>query len=97
VPGFPGMLLLKHAPKVGCSQYSVCKHCKTTLNPSYAASMKPPKYAISNSFAIGSFPDKIPYSCPDKLGEFPRIDMMNDVYEVMKALIAPVCPFGYVF
>ena len=58
---------------------------------------KPPKYVIANGFAIRSFPDKIPYSSPDKVGEFHSIDMMNDINEVMKALVAPVNPLGYVF
>jgi hypothetical protein len=97
VPGFPGMLLSKRARKVGCGLYSVCTHCKTGLKACSVASKHPPKFAIANGFAIGSFPSKIPYSSPDKGCTLRNIDVMHDVNDVMKALIAPVRPFGYVF
>jgi hypothetical protein len=97
VPGFPGMLLSKRARKVGTGRYSVCQHCKSVLKPSSVQSKKPPKFAIANGFAIGSFPNKIPYSSPDKREGHRDIYFEKDVNEVMKALVAPVCPFGYVF
>jgi hypothetical protein len=51
------------------------------------ASKHPPKFAIANGFAIGSFPSKIPYSSPDKGRTLRNIDVMHDVNDVMKALI----------
>ena len=40
---------------------------------------------------------KIPYSSPLQEGASRMIGAMKDGNEVMKALIAPVRPFGYVF
>ena len=46
---------------------------------------------------IGSFPNQTSYCSPDKQGESRNIDVTKDVNEVMKALVAPVRPFGYIF
>lgn len=67
------------------------------MNPSSAASKKPLNVAITNGFMIGSFPHQIQYSSSDKDGESKSIDVMKDVNEVMKVLVAPLRPFGYIF
>jgi hypothetical protein len=38
VPGFPGMLLLKHSQYVSQGCYVVCQHCKAAMWPAHAAS-----------------------------------------------------------
>jgi hypothetical protein len=55
VPGFPGMLLSKQSRHVGQGSYAVFQHCKAAMQPSHAASKKPPKFAIANGFVIGIF------------------------------------------
>jgi hypothetical protein len=67
------------------------------MRPSHAASKKPPKFAIANGFVIGSFPNQISHCSPDRQDESRSLDITKDVNEVMKALVAPVRPFGYVF
>ena len=62
-----------------------------------ACSKKPPKFAIANGFAIGTFPTKIPHASPARSGATRQINISKDVNDVMKALVAPVRPFGYVF
>ena len=57
---------------------------------SQANSKKPPKFAIANGFAIGTFPSRIPYASPSCVGETRMIDIRRDVNDVMKDLVAPV-------
>jgi len=83
--------------KGGQGYYAVCQHCKPAIGLSLVTSKKPPKFAIANGFAIGSFPDQISYPSPNKEGESRSIDVLNDTNEVMKALVAPVRSFGYIF
>ena len=50
-----------------------------------------------NGFTIASFPTQILYSSPLQEGESRSSDMTKDINDTMKALVAPVRPFGYVF
>ncbi len=65
-------------------------HMQGWIKPSKANSKKPPKFAIANGFAIGSFPSQVPYSSPLCAGESRAVDITRDMNNVMKALIAPV-------
>jgi hypothetical protein len=38
------------------------------MKVSQANSKKPPKFAIANGFAIGTFPPRIPYASPSLAG-----------------------------
>jgi hypothetical protein len=67
------------------------------MRPSHASSKKPPKFAIAKGFVIGSFPNQTSHCSPDKQCEPRTIDLMKDVNELLKALVAPVRPFGYIF
>jgi hypothetical protein len=60
------------------------------MKPSQACSKKPPKFAIANGFAIGMFPMKIPHASPERSGTIRQINILKDVDDVMKALVAPV-------
>ena len=97
VPGFPGMLLSPQSQKVGSGRYAVCTHCKVGMKVSQDNSKKPPKFAIANGFAIVTFPSRIPYASSSHAGETRPIDVRRNMNDVMKALVAPVQPFGYVF
>ena len=97
VSGFPGMLLSPRSRKISAGTYPVCSHCKAGMKPSQTCSKKPPKFAIANGFAIGTFPTKIPHASPACSGATRQINILKDVNDVMKAFVAPVRPFGYVF
>ena len=84
------MLLSPRSRKVGSGRFAVCTHCKVGMKVSQANSKKPPKFAIANGFAIGTFPPCIPYASPSCAGKTRLIDVRKDVNNVMKALIAPV-------
>lgn len=84
------MLLSPRSRKVDTGQYAVCIHCKVAMKPSQASSKNPPKFAITNGFAIGSFPARILFTSPSQEGEFRTVDVQKDVNKVMKALVAPV-------
>ena len=60
------------------------------MKVSQASSKKPPKFAIANGFAIGTFHARIPYASPSRVGDTRPIDVRRDVNEVMKALVVPV-------
>ena len=87
VTGFPGMLLSPRSWKVGSGRYAVCTHCKSGMKVSQANSKKPPKFAIANGFAIGTFPSRIPYASPSCADETRSIDVRRDVNDVMKTLV----------
>lgn len=57
---------------------------------------KPPKFSITNGFAIGHIPDTL-YFC-DRLGNRKTrcIKVEHDLDDVISAAISPVRPFGYV-
>ena len=56
----------------------------------------PPKFAIANSFVIGSFPHKNEFV--DKVGKKKsRTIKDNELTDLLKAMLAPVRPYGCVF
>ena len=56
----------------------------------------PQKFAIANGFVVGSFPEVFSYT--DKHGNAVRtkIDIEQDVNDVLRALLAPIRPYGFV-
>ena len=90
VPSFPEMMLSPRSQKVGSGRFAVCTHCKSGMKVSQANSKKPPKFAIANGFAIGTFPSRIPYASPSRVSEIRMVDIRRDVNDVMKDLVAPV-------
>jgi hypothetical protein len=97
VRGLPGLLLSPRARK-NKSGYSTCSDCYHHLRYKRPNSNKPPKFAISNGFAVGAFPDKIRIASGPNKGMMRNIDVENEdqVSEVMRALVSPVRPYGYV-
>lgn len=95
VPGFDGLLLSKRSRKMPGGRYAVCECCKKSMSSNQASQMNPPKYSIANGNVIGTFPDRIPCTDPNRQCEFRDI-REEDISPVMKALVAPVRPFGYV-
>ena len=67
------------------------------MRPDKKSSTKPPKYAIANGFAIGEFPEEITRLNPRSQRERKRTINIEDVSNELRALVAPVRPYGYVF
>ncbi len=56
----------------------------------------PPKFAIANEFVIGSFPKEIEFI--NEEGEkVTRKIKDNELTDILKAMLAPVRMYGYVF
>ena len=69
-------------------------HVLVQLNQ--AQQKKTPKYSIANSFVIGSFPKEI--KIRDKAGyQVKRVINEEELTDLLKAMLAPVRPYGYVF
>ena len=65
--------------------------CQTLINKK-----TPPKYAIANGYVIGSFPREIQFTTKDGKRK-KRTIKFNEVTDLLKAVLAPVRPFGCVF
>ena len=95
VPSLPSMLLSRRSRKIG-KGWVTCGHCHTSLRPNTKFRPNPPKYAIANGFAIGEFPEEIERVNP-KFNERKRKVNVENVSEELRALLAPVRPYGYIF
>jgi hypothetical protein len=56
----------------------------------------PPKFAIENGFVIGSFPREIEFTNKDGQRNVRDIND-NELTDLLKAMLAPVRPYGCVF
>ena len=61
------------------------------------ANPKPPMWAIANGFAIGQLPNEFAYSDSDGSRHTVKIDIEDDVNDVLRAMLSPSRPYGYVF
>jgi hypothetical protein len=97
VRGLPGLLLSPRARK-GRLGYSTCSDCFYDLKYKKPKNTKPPKLSIANGFVIGAFPNKIKIASGPNKGMMRNIDVENEdqVSEIMRALVSPVRPYGYV-
>jgi hypothetical protein len=95
--GLSGMLLSPRANK-NKKGYTMCSSCFNSLQRKSPSSKDPPKFSIANGFAIGSFPKVIPVATGRHRGANRAVDVEDeaDVSEVMRTLISPVRPYGYV-
>ena len=98
IPGLDGLLL---SPKSSSTVhgYSTCSDCYNHIKRTKRGSNSPPPNAIANGFVIGTFPDRIKITGGPNIGLYRDINVEddNDVSEVMRSLISPVRPYGYVF
>jgi hypothetical protein len=97
VKGLDGMLLSPRANR-NKRGYSMCTSCYTSLKRRPPSSNIPPKFSIANGFAIGSFPRVIPIATGSRRGRHRKINTEdeNDVSDVMRTLVSPIRPYGYV-
>lgn len=98
VSGLDGLLL---SPKTTVTSrgYSTCNSCYNHLKHTKNTRNSPPPNAIANGFVTGTFPNRIRITSGPDAGHYRDINVEddNDVSEVMRALISPVRPYGYVF
>lgn len=98
VPGLDGLLL---SPKstLSVNGYTTCGDCYDHLNHTKHNTNSPPPKAIANGFVIGTFPKRIKITGGPDVGKYRDIDVEddNDVSEVLRALVSPIRPYGYVF
>jgi hypothetical protein len=66
------------------------------MSPNLANKRTPPKFAIENGFVIGSFPREIEFTNKDGKRKVRNINN-NELTDLLKAMLAPVRPYGCVF
>ena len=96
VKGLPDILLSPRSRKYK-NGYVTCSTCFSGMRPSMKNKKNPPKYSIANGFVIGSFPEKITITDTDGNEQSVDINAEEDVSDVLRALLAPVRPYGYIF
>ncbi len=90
-----GMLFSRRARKYH-DRYATYFVCYSGMQLQIATKKTPPKFSIANGFVLGLFPQEIQFSKMD--GE--RVIRKIKDYELtdlLKAMVAPVRPYGCVF
>lgn len=95
VRGFDGMLLSPRA-RTCKTGWVTCGSCRYALRPDRTF-RGPPKFALANGNLITEFPTKIPRIRPTKDGETTREINVDEISDEMRALLAPVRPYGHIF
>ena len=76
--------------------YVTCERCAIAMRSNLINKITPPKFAIANGFVIGSFPAEIEFV--NKEGETVKRKIEeNELTDILKAMMAPVRMYGYVF
>jgi len=76
--------------------YATCEKCFNGMRPHLTSTKAPPKFAIANGYVIGSFPRVIEFT--NKEGKKVRREIKDDdLTDILKAMLAPIRMFGYVF
>ena len=96
VKGLEGYLLSPRATRNNKREYSCCAYCERDLKKE-RANPRPPMWAIANGFAIGQLPNEFTYSDSDGSRHTVKIDIEDDVNDVLRAMLSPSRPYGYVF
>ncbi len=95
VDGLKDMLLSLWSRKYN-NGYATCACCYKGICPNLANKRTPPKFAIANSFVIGSFPWEIEFINKDGKRNIRNIND-NEMIDLLKAVLASVRPYGCVF
>ena len=95
VDGLKGMLLSPHTRKY-CNGYATCSVCYSKKQQQMATKKIPPKFSIAYGFVIELFPQKIQYSNKDGKRVTRKIEDY-ELTDLLKAMVAPVRPYGCVF
>ena len=89
-----GLLLSPRSRKYH-NGYATCACCYQGMCQKLRTK-KPPKYAVANGFVIGLFPTIIQFITKDGKRKGRTIEI-NELTVLLKAMLAPVRPYGYVF
>ena len=73
-----------------------CSSCYSGMQPKMVKKKTPPKHAVANGFVIGCFPLKNTFTNKDG-GKTKRDIKEEDLTDIMRATLAPVRPYGYIF
>ena len=98
VPRMPGLLLSPRSRKTDRG-YETCSTCYTGMQRWCIRRDRPPRDSIANGFVIGSIPPEA-INFEEENGEIRRIRPLNveeDVNDVLRAYLAPIRPYGYIF
>ena len=94
--GLKDLLLSHRSRKYWGRGYATCAGCALGMRSNLTTKKTPPKFAIANGFVIGSFPPEIEFI--NKEGETViRKIKDNELTDLLKAMMAPVRTYGYVF
>jgi hypothetical protein len=94
VDGLKGMLLLPQVRKY-CDWYATCSISYSGMQLQMATKKTPPKFSIANGFVIWSFPQEIQFFNND-CERVTRKIKDYELTELLKAMVAPVRPYGCV-
>ena len=94
VDGLKDMLLSAQSRKYN-NGYATCACCYKGMCPNLAKKRTPPKFAIANGFMIGLFPQEIEFTNKDGKRNVRNINI--NLTDLLKAMLAPVRPYGCVF
>ncbi len=95
VDGLPDLLLSPRLRKYS-NGYATCLVCNSGMQTSMATKKTTPKFAIANGFVIGSFPQEIQFFNKDGKKAKRKIEEY-ELTDLVKAMAAPVRPYGCVF
>jgi hypothetical protein len=95
VDGLKDMLLSPQSRKYN-GGHATCACCNKGMFPNLANKRTPPEFAIANGFVISCFPQKIEFTNNDGRRKARNINN-NELTDLLKAMLAPVRPYGCVF
>ena len=95
VKGFRGMLLSPRA-RTCKTGWVICGSCRNALRPEKTLS-GPPRFALCNGNLVTEFPTEIERIHPTAEGETTREIDIDEISDEMRALLAPVRPYGHIF
>ena len=94
--GLNDLLLSPRSRKYPGRGYATCAGCILGMRTNLSTKITPPKFSIANGFVIGSFPSEIEFKNKDGETVIRKIDN-SELTDVLKAMLAPVRMYGYVF
>ena len=89
-------LLLSPRSRNSSKGYTTCSCCFGGMQPNMTNKQSPPKFAIANGFVIGSFPQELKLRTSNGNTE-KRIIEEHQITDLLKAMMAPVRPYGSIF
>ena len=76
--------------------FATCACCYNGMSSNKATETSPPKFAIANGFVIGSLPQVLEWTDKEGNRRIRKIED-DDLTDILKAMLSPVRPYGYIF